>query len=140
LNPFIFLTSLFLLLLTPSLTAQPGAITASKTANVYDSLVTDEMPEFPGGYMGLKNYLAKNFIYPEIAKELGYEGKCYLKFTLDTAGYIKDLTVLKGVPHCPDCDLEAIRLVKAMPRWKPAKHNGKPVNVQFNLPIEFKMR
>jgi protein TonB len=120
--------------------AQNTALPTPVTPSVSDSLVSEEMPEFPGGWMGMKKYLAENFIYPQIAKDSAYEGKCYLKFIIDTAGYIKDLAVLKGVPHCPACDHEAIRLVKAMPRWKPGKSDGKLVEVRFNIPIDFKMR
>lgn len=108
--------------------------TQSQTPGVYN--VVEEMPEFPGGTGEMMSYRSKSIRYPSISRDPGYEGTSYIRFIVDTAGYIKEATVLKGVPNCPDCDREALRLVKAMPRWKPGKQNGKAVNVYYTLPSD----
>lgn len=102
--------------------------------------VVEEMPEFPGGTAEMVKFIQKNLQYPTMAREAGLSGKCFLKFVVNGTGTISNVEVLKGVPGCPDCDKEAIRVVKAMPGWKPGKQNGRPVNVFFNLPINFKIQ
>lgn len=102
--------------------------------------VVEEMPEFPGGAMEMMKYIQKNIQYPQMAKEAGLSGKCFLKFVVNGSGNITDVTILKGVPGCQDCDREAIRVVKSMPTWKAGKQNGRAVSVFFNLPINFQLR
>ena len=102
--------------------------------------VVEEMPEFPGGMAGLGPFIQKNLQYPQMAKEAGLSGKCFLKFVVNENGSISDVTVLKGVPGCGECDREAIRVVKMMPAFKPGKQNGRSVKVFFNLPINFQLR
>lgn len=98
----------------------------------------EQMPEFPGGQSALLAYLQKNIRYPNDAREQGIQGKVFLSFVVDEAGRVKDVDVKKGV-H-PSLDKEALRVVKAMPLWKPGKHEGKPVAVRFTLPISFKLQ
>lgn len=100
--------------------------------------VIDEPAEFPGGMSALQEYLKANLKYPESAKEKGSEGRCYLQFVVKISGEISNVEVRRGVAGCPECDKEAVRLVQSMPRWKPGKVNGKPVNSSFTLPITFK--
>ena len=102
--------------------------------------VVEEMPEFPGGAMEMMKYIQKNIQYPQMAKEAGLSGKCFLKFVVNGSGNITDVTVLKGVPGCGECDREAIRVVKSMPNWKAGKQNGRAVSVFFNLPINFQVK
>ena len=102
--------------------------------------VVEEMPEFPGGAMEMMKYIQKNIQYPQMAKEAGLSGKCFLKFVVNGSGNITDVQVLKGVPGCGECDREAIRVVKSMPNWKAGKQNGRAVSVFFNLPINFQLR
>ena len=102
--------------------------------------VVEEMPEFPGGAMEMMKYIQKNIQYPQMAKEAGLSGKCFLKFVVNGSGNITDVTVLKGVPGCGECDREAIRVVKSMPNWKAGKQNGRSVSVFFNLPINFQLK
>jgi hypothetical protein len=100
----------------------------------------EQMPEFPGGSMEMMKYVQNNIQYPQDAKEAGLSGKCFLKFVITNYGDITDIEVLKGVPGCGECDREAIRVVKSMPKWKPGRQNGKPVSVFFNLPVNFQLR
>ncbi|WP_300666786.1 TonB family protein [Fluviicola sp.] len=109
----------------------------AKEPEIYS--VVDEIAEFPGGTAMLKKYLADNLRYPPAAKELGISGKAYVKFVVSKEGEILNVQIIKGVPDCNECNTEAIRLVKKMPKWKPGKFQGKPVDSYFNLPVEFKL-
>lgn len=96
-------------------------------------IVVDQMPEYPGGSEALQEYISLNLKYPAL-KEVS--GKVFVSFVVDRKGKVIDVKVKNEV----DAALakEAIRLVKAMPLWTPGKLEGKPVNVQMNLPIYFK--
>lgn len=100
--------------------------------------IVEDQPSFPGGTEELYKYLGKAVKYPEMAKDAGISGTVYVTFEVDKEGNIKDVKVLRGIGG--GCDEEAIRVVKAMPKWKPGKQRGKPVRVQFNLPIKFTLR
>ncbi len=115
-----------------------NAVIEEKAPEIFT--VVEEMPEFPGGPMEMMKYIQKNIQYPQMAKEAGLSGKCFLKFVVNGNGNISDVTVLKGVPGCSECDKEAIRVVKSMPNWKPGKQNGRSVPVYFNLPINFQLK
>lgn len=120
--------------------AEPG--NHSEGIGVQERIVyqyVDEPPSFPGGLDSLKKYLKQHIHYPEIAKDLGVEGKVFLRFVISDTGEILDVKVLRGVPDCPECDHEALRVIKGMPNWIPGKVGGKPVNSFFNLPILFKL-
>lgn len=99
--------------------------------------IVEVMPEFSGGEAALAKYLQKNIVYPERAKTMGIEGKVYVSFVIDQFGNVNDVKILRGIGG--GCDDEALRVVKKMPRWNPGKQGGRPVKVQFNLPIEFKL-
>ena len=113
----------------------PGEVAAPEIFTV-----VEEMPEFPGGSMEMMKYIQKNIQYPAMAREAGISGKCFLKFVVSGDGAISDVTILKGVAGCPDCDKEAMRVVKSMPKWKAGKQNGRAVSVFFNLPINFTIK
>lgn len=102
--------------------------------------IVEEQAEFPGGIAELGKFIQKNLQYPPMARDAGISGKCFLKFVVNESGSISNVEVLKGVPGCPDCDKEAIRVVKSMPAWKAAKMTGKAVKCYFNLPISFKIQ
>jgi protein TonB len=97
----------------------------------------DEKAEFPGGRSRLMEFLAKNIHYPEIARDLGIEGKSYFQFVVDRKGEISKIQIIRGISDCPECDAEAKRVIGKMPIWKPARVNGKPVDSYFQMPINF---
>lgn len=99
-----------------------------------------EEASFPGGQAEMMKYLSKNIKYPEVAIQAGIQGKVTLRFVVGKDGSIENVTVARGVPGCPECDREAIRVVKSMPKWKPAKNDGKVVKSYFNLPVTFKLQ
>ena len=99
----------------------------------------DEEAEFPGGMAACYAFIGKNINYPQSAIEDQIQGKCYVNFVIDRAGNISDVRVAKGVPGCPECDKEAIRVVRMMPKWKPGKKNGTDVKSRFMVPVNYKL-
>ena len=99
--------------------------------------IVDEMPEFPNGIEGLMDYVAQNVKYPESAKENNLQGRVIVKFVIEKDGSVSNVEVGRGWGN--ELDDEAVRVVKAMPKWKPGKQDGKPVRVSFMLPINFKL-
>lgn len=97
----------------------------------------EEMPQFPGGEKALYAYVTKQLKYPELAKENEIQGTVYVTFVIQVDGTITNPKVVRGIGG--GCDEEAIRIVKGMPNWTPGKQGGKPVRVQYNLPIRFKL-
>ena len=100
----------------------------------------EQMPEYPGGVTEMMKYVGSNIKYPKHARKKGIQGKCFLKFTVMKDGSIDSVRVLKGVTDCPECDAEAVRVVKEMPKWTPGRIDGRPVPVYFNLPINFTIK
>ena len=117
----------------------PVAVDPGPKQTSQDEVLTivDEQAEFPGGMKAMMAFIKNNIRYPETAKDEGLQGKCYLKFIVEKDGSITNIQVLRGVPGCPECDKEAIRTVKMMPKWKPAKVQGNVVRSYFNLPFTF---
>lgn len=91
--------------------------------------------EFPGGMKELQAFLSNNLVYPKEAISAGIEGRVIVFFVVGRDGSIRDIEV-KRASH-PLLDAEAVRVVKSMPRWKPAENNGKPVASYYTLPISF---
>jgi TonB family protein len=97
--------------------------------------VVEEMPEYPGGNKAMYSFMGQNIKYPEKARQNKVEGTVYVSFVVLKDGSVSSVSVLRGIGS--GCDEEAMRVVKSMPNWKPGKQDGKPVNVQYNLPIKF---
>ncbi|WP_297098242.1 energy transducer TonB [uncultured Draconibacterium sp.] len=97
--------------------------------------IVEDMPEFPGGDEALRKYIANALNYPEVAQKNGIQGKVYVSFVVEKDGSIGDAKIERGVD--PSLDKEALRVVKALPMWKPGKQRGKTVRVQYTVPINF---
>jgi protein TonB len=98
-------------------------------------MVVENMPEFPGGDLGLMKYIQKNVKYPAIAKEYNITGKVYVSFIVDRSGSVTNVKIVRGVDK--NLDAEAMRVVKSLPKYKPGKQRGKAVRVMFTIPINF---
>jgi protein TonB len=97
--------------------------------------IVEEMPQFPGGDLELRKFIAQSVKYPVIAQENGIQGRVYVQFVVGTDGTVGQVKVARGVD--PNLDKEAIRVVESMPKWKPGKQRGKPVKVSYTVPINF---
>lgn len=98
----------------------------------------DVMPEFPGGMAALLAFIKKNLNYPALAREEGIEGRVVIRFVVNASGEIEGAKVEKAIGG--GCDKEGLRVVNAMPKWKPGKVNGHNVKVYYTLPITFKLQ
>ena len=83
-------------------------------------------------------HIKKYFSYPEAAAEQNIQGRVGIQFTIDKEGNVKDI-VAKGFENGTLLELEAVRIIKALPKFIPAKKAGKTVNVKYGLPITFKL-
>lgn len=83
------------------------------------------------------SWLGSNLRYPEAAAANDIQGRVIVKFVIERDGSIGNVTIIKGVDK--DLDMEAIRLVKTMPRWQPGKNNGVAVPSYFTVPVTFKL-
>ena len=123
--------------------------------------VVEQMPEFPGGEQALRNFMAANVRYPASAHEKGIQGKVYIKFVVTKTGKVTNIEVVRGVDPSldqegvtvttssigkqvvrgvdPSLDREAIRVITLLPTWKPGMQNGKNVDVEYTIPINFKL-
>jgi protein TonB len=95
----------------------------------------EQEPSYPGGLDKFYAYLSRNIHYPAVAKENNVQGKVFLTFVVERDGALTDIKVLRGIGS--GCDEEAVRVLKAAPKWKPGIQNGRPVRVQYNVPITF---
>ena len=100
--------------------------------------VVEVQPEFPGGMKEMAKYIKSNLKYPESAAKVGAEGKSYVQFVVKTDGSIDNVEIMRSSGN-EALDAEALRVVRAMPKWKPAMNKGKAVNVKFVLPIIYKL-
>lgn len=116
-----------------------GAWAQNEDSNIYCPF--EKEPEFPGGMEALYNYLGEKLRYPEEALDYHIEGKIYATFVVDSLGYIRNPRILLGLPG--GCNQAALNAIKHMPRWEPGcQHKGGkwvPVDVQFNLPVNFRL-
>lgn len=100
-------------------------------------MVVEDMPEYPGGTEALLEYLRTNISYPESCKESGIQGRVLVTFVVEKNGSISSAEIVKGVTE--ELDAEALRVIYAMPAWKPGKQKGKEVRVKYTVPISFRL-
>lgn len=121
-----------------------------------------KMPSFRGGQQALFNFLSREVHYPEVAIEQGVQARVICSFVVDRDGSITDICVSnishisagrqesrKGTILLSDLTSaeikavealvgEAMRVIKAMPKWKPGTQDGKPMRVRYAIPINFR--
>ncbi|MBV6456791.1 MAG: hypothetical protein LMBGKNDO_01706 [Bacteroidales bacterium] len=101
--------------------------------------IVEEKPTFLGGDENtFTKWVFDRIVYPEVAKENGVQGRVVLSFIVDSDGYVKNVTVLRGVD--PSIDKEAVRVVSSSPQWKPGRQRDKNVRVRYNFPLNFQLR
>lgn len=100
--------------------------------------VVEDMPEFPDGIEAMIQFISNNIQYPADAKKQKVDGRVLVNFVVEKDGSITEVKVIK--PTFPSLDAEAVRVVKAMPKWKPGYQKGQAVRVQFTMPINFSLK
>ncbi len=115
--------------------AQKTIVSQSKQ-NVYDAV--EQMPEFPGGMPAMMEFLQTNIKYPKDAIKQNVGGRVMVMFVVEPDGSLSNVRVARKV--FPSLDAEAVRVVKAMPKWKPGKEKGRAVRVNFTMPVVFSIK
>ena len=116
--------------------------------------VVEQMPRFPGceneaddkakkacADKKMLNFIYKNIKYPAIARENGVEGQVVVTFVVEKNGKVTDARILRDIgAGCGQESLRIVNMMNSMPqKWIPGKQRGKPVRVQFNLPVRFRL-
>ena len=146
---------------------EPIETTEASTAD--DDKIIDKpevLPEYPGGMNEMFAWMNRNVKYPKEAQEYGVQGRILVEFVVEKDGSITNTKVIRGAgkekeivvvaykakDETPEelkkegedkgriaMQEEALRLVKAMPKWTPGSNKGKPVRTKFVLPISFRL-
>lgn len=97
-----------------------------------------DMPTFKGGDLTeFHKYVQQHVSFPQIAQEMGIDGKVLVQFIVNKKGEISDITITRSVD--PVLDNEVIKVLREAPDWQPGKQFGKTVKVMFNIPVYFKL-
>ncbi|KAA6339311.1 hypothetical protein EZS27_012739, partial [termite gut metagenome] len=100
--------------------------------------VVEQMPTFPGGTEELMKFISSNMRYPTISLENGIQGRVICRFVVAKDGTVQDIQIVRSLD--PNCDKEAVRVLKLLPKFIPGKQNGRNVPVYFTLPVMFKLQ
>ncbi len=114
-----------------------AAETKKQPENTASGTAPEAMPEFPGGEKSLMAYLMENVRYPESAQKANIEGLVVVSFVVGADGEVKEPSIIKSAGTA--LDREAVRVVMAMPKWTPGRSKGKAVDVQYSLPVNFRI-
>lgn len=110
----------------------------SESNKIFNGDDVDQQPSFPGGTNALNTFIVSNLKYPVFAQEKGIQGRVVVKFIVEKDGSISNVEVDRSVN--PGLDNEAMRVVKAMPKWIPGQINGKAVKVECSHPFVFRLQ
>jgi len=95
-------------------------------------LVVEEEPQLIGGIEGIQ----RNVRYPDIARKAGIEGRVFVQFVVNERGEVENPVITRGIGGgCDEAAVEAVRLA----RFVPGKQRGRPVKVQYSLPVTFRL-
>jgi protein TonB len=142
--------SLIVFILTNTVWAQDTTVVSNDTKDETVSIaIVEDIPVFPGCeeiekkesincfQNKLSEHIAKNFKYPPKATLQKIEGKVIVQFTINYEGKVTNIKTRIGDPIL---QTEALRIIKLLPVMKPALHKGKPIGVNYVVPINFKLK
>ena len=112
-----------------------SATEVADTNRIYE--IVQVLPEYPGGMDAMGNFMRQNIVYPDSLQKKGIGGLVLVSFVIERDGSVEAVKAIR-TPH-PALGQEGERIVKLMPKWKPGRHDGKPVRVKFTLPIMFRV-
>lgn len=99
---------------------------------------TDQLPEFPGGYEAMRRYIKKHVEYPTAAREMNMEGRVIVGVHIDEQGRLSNYTIKQSDNAL--FEKPALKVVKQMPQWSPAKKAGKPIAVDYSVEVFFRLK
>ena len=129
------LVFLFLCTAFKPLAAQENTVDTIKKDTSSFFVIVEVMPEFPGGVEARTKFINENIRLPKLLEQVDIEGRVFIGFVVEEDGSLTNFKVIRSV-H-PILDEEALRVAKLMPNWIPGKQRGKPVRVQYQIPINF---
>ena len=101
----------------------------------FDKDYFEEMPEFPGGIDKMLQFIAENVRVPKCVIAAQVKGRSIIEFVVEKDGTVSDFKVVRSLNK--ECDEEAVRVLKTMPKWKPGMERGKPIRVKYTVPVKF---
>lgn len=104
---------------------------------IYEFALMEEQPVFFLGNDSIRYWVEKRIQYPEKAKANNIEGYVVISFVIDPQGKVSNVRVVR--PASPLLNDEALRVIRSMPDWQPGRQHGKPVSVEFSLPVRFRL-
>ena len=131
----LILSTAFFLAIVCAKAQQKDSVIAD-TNKIFHSI--DVEPSFHGGFEKFIQYLTENEKYPDAARNNNVTGKVFVTFIVEKDGGLSDVNIFKSLSA--ETDAEAIRLIKDSPKWYPGLQNGKPVRVQYTIPIPFPIK
>ncbi len=99
--------------------------------------IVEDLPQFPGGAVELMKWLTRNLSYPQTAQQRKIQGKVVAFFYVEKDGQVTGITIQHSLSE--ECDAEALRVLRMMPRWTPGIQYGKPCRTKVCIPIVFKL-
>lgn len=102
-----------------------------------DFRVVEDLPQFPGGAVEFMKWLTKNLKYPATAQQRKVQGRVVAQFIVNQDGSVSDIQVVERLST--ECDREALRVLRMMPKWQPGLMNAKPCRTKVCIPIVFKL-
>ena len=123
----------------------------SNSDEIFNFAIVDQKPIFPGCESfpteelrfvcfnkKIMNHITQYFEYPELARQMGIQGKVYVNFVIEKNGRVSSVTIARGVDKL--IDDEAIRIIRKLPKLGPAMNNGKAVRMQYTVPINASLK
>lgn len=99
--------------------------------------IVEDLPQYPGGAVEFMKWLTKNLHYPQLARSRKTQGKVVAVFYVEKDGSITGINVTQSLT--PECDREALRVLRMMPKWKPGIQNDQPCRTKVCIPIVFRL-
>ena len=88
--------------------------------------------------MNIIKHINRTFKFPEMARQMGIQGRVYCSFVIEKNGQLNELRISKGVS--PILDLEALRVISLLPKFEPSTREGEPVRIQYTVPINARLQ
>ncbi|AYL98680.1 M56 family metallopeptidase [Mucilaginibacter celer] len=114
---------------------EDNQVTPADTTEVFTAV--ENVPEFPGGIEAFGKFLGSNIRYPATAREQKIQGRVIITFIVEKNGALSNEKIVRGITD--DLNNEALRVIALSPKWKPGIQNGRPVRVQYSVPINFSL-
>lgn len=103
-------------------------------------VVSQILPEFPGGHAAMQAFLKKHFRLTQLDIERGVTGTMWFTFVVKKDGSVANVTLARGIPYEDALAERAMKVIQSMPKWKPGMNGKDPVNVRYSIPIRIEVK